>query len=338
MKDCNLWICVLIVLFISFVLNYFILKNANYLDKVFDTRNKKHAIHEYPVPRIGGLAIFLALFFGILCLGNSYIFFIYLLSTSIFLVGLVEDLIKDISPKIRLSLIFVLSLIVVFSLDLRVSDLGFFILPDYVVPFFTAFAIAGFTSALNIVDGLNGLASGIAIIFLLFLGLTFWEQGILHLTYFCFLIISAILGFFIFNFPFGKIFLGDGGAYFLGFICAVLSVKLLNSNPNISPWFPFLLGAYPVVEVLFSAFRRKIKGKHPFSPDKLHFHTLVYYRVTRSNPKASALILGFIFIFSLLAFLLKECTACLMVEFFVFCMLYWYIYRTLTASARLGRR
>ena len=142
-------------------------------------------------------------------------------------------------------------------------------------------------------------------------------------------IIGGIIGFLTFNFPHGKIFLGDGGAYFLGFVCAVLSIKLINLVPEVSPWFPLILGAYPVWEVLFSAYRRKRKNRHPFYPDKLHLHTLVYYRLTRSNPKASALIVGGTFVFSLIAFLVKTCTICLVIEFCVFITMYLTIYKHL---------
>ena len=304
--------------------------------KIYDIdKGKKHAVHKGPVPRIGGLSIFLVFFF--VSLLNFFQFWrLLILASSAFAVGFVEDLRKDISPKIRLLLLFIISTFSVLLLDVRINDVGFFKIPLFIAYFLTIVAIAGFTNAINIVDGLNGLASGISATFLLFLGVTFNEYGYVSLAFLSFSIVAGIIGFLIFNFPYGKIFLGDGGAYFIGFICAILSIKLVNLIPDISPWFPFILGVYPVWEVFFSAYRRWKKGKHPFYPDRLHFHTLLFYRFAGSNPMASFLILCGNLMFSLVAFLLKECTICLVVEFFLFIAIYFTVYRWLTRTSFAG--
>ncbi len=92
--------------------------------------------------------------------------------------------------------------------------------------------------------------------------------------------IGGIAGFFIWNYPFGKIFLGDGGAYFIGFTIAVLSVMLVKNHPQVSPWFPLLAVIYPAFETVFSIIRRKFHKKHHIdSPDSHHLHQLIYKRV-----------------------------------------------------------
>ena len=311
----------------------FMARNVEFCD--VDKKKKKHAIHEGVVPRIGGLSIFFS--FLVVSLLNLGQFWRILLPASItFSVGFIEDLKKDIPPKVRLLVLFVVSVFSMWLMDIRIDNVGLFRLPPFIAYPLTVIAIAGFTNAINIVDGLNGLASGISATFLLFLGLTFSEYGYSELAFLCFSIVAGIMGFFIFNFPYGKIFLGDGGAYFLGFICAVLSIKLVKLVPDVSPWFPFILGVYPVWEVLFSAYRRWEKRRHPFCPDKLHFHTLLFYRFTGSNPKASFLILCGNFVFSLVAFLLKNCTICLVLEFFLFVAVYFVIYRWLTRISFAG--
>jgi len=89
------------------------------------------------------------------------------------------------------------------------------------------------------------------------------------------------LGFFMLNYPFGKIFLGDGGAYFIGFIVGFLSVFLIFKHRDVSPWYPFVLSIYPVFETLFSIYRRKFSRRYrPLEPDALHLHTLIYRRLT----------------------------------------------------------
>jgi UDP-N-acetylmuramyl pentapeptide phosphotransferase/UDP-N-acetylglucosamine-1-phosphate transferase len=91
---------------------------------------------------------------------------------------------------------------------------------------------------------------------------------------------GAVLGFFVWNYPAGLIFLGDGGAYFLGFFVSVLGILLLNRNPQVSPLFPLLMMIYPVFETLFSMYRRRIvKGRPVGMPDGVHLHSLIYRRL-----------------------------------------------------------
>jgi UDP-N-acetylmuramyl pentapeptide phosphotransferase/UDP-N-acetylglucosamine-1-phosphate transferase len=93
---------------------------------------------------------------------------------------------------------------------------------------------------------------------------------------------GAILGFFVWNFPRGLIFLGDGGAYLIGFWIAELSILLVLRNPSISVWFPVLLCAYPIFETLFSIFRRLVLRKsHLGEADSSHLHHLIYSRLVR---------------------------------------------------------
>jgi len=320
---------ILLPLIVSITVNIVLLSLSRiYSDKFLDIDHKPHAVHKNPVPRVGGLSIFSSYLLTSFFLENQLFDLRVLLpATLVFGLGFLEDLRKDLSPKLRLEGLILFSALATLLVDLKINTIGFLQLPSIIAFPLTIIAIAGFTNAINIIDGLNGLASGISAIFLFFLGITFYEYGYSNLALLCFIILAGILGFMFFNFPYGKIFLGDGGAYFLGFMCAILSIKLIDLNSEISPWFPLILGAYPVWEVLFSAYRRKKKRKHPFFPDKLHFHTLIYYRLTRSNPKASAFIMLGDFLFSLIAFVVKTCTTCLIIEFVVFIIIYLMIYR-----------
>ena len=91
---------------------------------------------------------------------------------------------------------------------------------------------------------------------------------------------AAIMGFFLLNYPRGLIFLGDGGAYLIGFWVATLSVLLVNLHPEISPWFAVMVNAYPIMETLFTIYRRKFhQGKSPGHPDGIHFHSLIFRRI-----------------------------------------------------------
>jgi UDP-N-acetylmuramyl pentapeptide phosphotransferase/UDP-N-acetylglucosamine-1-phosphate transferase len=88
--------------------------------------------------------------------------------------------------------------------------------------------------------------------------------------------------FFIWNYPNGHIFLGDGGAYLIGLYIAVLSILLIQRHPNVSPFYALVVNAYPIFETLFTIWRRKVhRGRKSMIPDGIHFHTLIYRRVLR---------------------------------------------------------
>jgi UDP-N-acetylmuramyl pentapeptide phosphotransferase/UDP-N-acetylglucosamine-1-phosphate transferase len=94
--------------------------------------------------------------------------------------------------------------------------------------------------------------------------------------------LGAVFGFFVWNYPLGLVFLGDGGAYFLGFWVAVLGILLVQRNEVVSPMFPLLLCAYPMFETLFSMYRRKVvRGRPVGLPDATHLHSLIYRRLMR---------------------------------------------------------
>ena len=92
---------------------------------------------------------------------------------------------------------------------------------------------------------------------------------------------GAVGGFLLINYPSGRIFLGDGGAYLIGLLLAELSVLLVGRNSEVSPWFPLVLLAYPIWETLFSMYRRRMHGRSTGEADALHLHSLVYRRVAR---------------------------------------------------------
>ncbi|MFN3598497.1 MAG: glycosyl transferase family 4, partial [Aquificaceae bacterium] len=130
------------------------------------------------------------------------------------------------------------------------------------------------------------------------------------------------------------IFLGDGGAYLVGFLIAEISVLLVKRNPEVSPWFPLLVVAYPVVESLFSIYRRKVlRGRSPGEPDKLHLHTLVYRRLSKIKDKTlrNSLTSPYLWALSLMgivpALIFWKSTPMLVLMFFVFWLVYVYAYR-----------
>jgi UDP-N-acetylmuramyl pentapeptide phosphotransferase/UDP-N-acetylglucosamine-1-phosphate transferase len=250
--------------------------------------------HSQIVPRVGGIGIFLAILVTSIC---TFVFFklergtllLQLTACAIpsFLVGLLEDMTKKIGVKTRLIGIAISAglaghFLNSWIIDLHVTIINDFLMISFVSMTFTIIAITGLANAYNIIDGFNGLASMVAIISLLAIGYIAFKVNDPILASACLIVIGAIGGFFIWNYPRGLIFLGDGGAYLIGFSIAVLSILLVKRNPTVSPWFALLVNAYPIFETLFTIWRRKVhQGKNPGLPDGAHFHSLIYRRLIR---------------------------------------------------------
>jgi UDP-N-acetylmuramyl pentapeptide phosphotransferase/UDP-N-acetylglucosamine-1-phosphate transferase len=251
-----------------------------------------------------------------------------------FLAGITEDVTKHVSVSARLALTMLAAAFGVWLLGaviLRLDVPGLDALLKW-APFaiaFTIFAVGGVTNAINIIDGNNGLAAGHAVIVLAALAYVSSVVADDFLFISALAMIGALLGFLIWNYPKGRIFLGDGGAYLLGFWLAELSVLLVARHPEVSPWFPMLLLVYPIFETLFSIYRRKvIRGLSPGKPDRLHLHQMIYTRLTRTRTDISdaASVTQLDNMVAPLGWLMTLCCA-------VFAVLFWGETRWLVASS-----
>ncbi|WP_034764707.1 glycosyltransferase family 4 protein [Chrysiogenes arsenatis] len=286
---------------------------------------KPQRFHETPTPRIGGAAIFLAtLALALVPQGEMWI----LAAAPAFAIGLFEDLSGRVPPKVRLLFMVGASLLAIWLMDAVVNYLGFGIdLPYVLAILFTVFAVVGVINAINIIDGFNGLASGVSLLAFCALGFVAWQVGDGDLVQINSILAAAVLGFMVLNFPFGKIFLGDGGAYFLGFCLAIGAIMLVVRNPEVSPWFPFALLIHPVWEVVFSMYRRRmVKGKASMDPDALHLHTIIHRRITRSNPVTTVYMWIFVAPFMFMAVFLYAHTVWLALLVVGFCTCYMALY------------
>lgn len=270
----------------SLIGNVFILKR---FDVITDHLHKgPQKVHDKPTPRLGGVSLYLSLIitsFASIMLRKPYakeLLMIAIISTIPFFTGLVEDITAKTGAKNRLIIIVFSSLLGFSVLDAKVARLDIpivdLLLENTIVSaIFTSIAITGITNAINIIDGLNGLASMTAIMILLSTGYVAFKVGDTAILTSSLILIGTLLGFLTLNYPFGFIFLGDCGAYLTGFIIGILVVLIVKRHNEVSPWFALLVCIYPVFETLFSMYRRKLlRGDSPTAPDRLHLHSLVY--------------------------------------------------------------
>ena len=215
-------------------------------------------------------------------------------------IGLLEDVTKNLGAKTRLALITISALLTVLYLNLHISTVSIWgldalLLIPAVSTATAVFAIVGLTNAYNIIDGVNGLASMIGVLASLSLGYVGYLLGDPALIQLSFSLVAALLGFFILNYPRGLIFLGDGGAYLIGFWIAALSIWTCVNDREVSPWFALLISAYPIIETIFTIFRRLLyKKTNVLAPDRLHLHSLIYRRTfyTQTPQNEAEFILG----------------------------------------------
>lgn len=273
-----------------FVIRYDHLHGHLTADHDLDGVQKFHAV---AVSRIGGLGVMIGALGGVLVsifTGLAPIQFgltILLCALPAFGTGLIEDLTKKVGVKERLIATAVSGLCGGFLLGgwltrLDVPGLDYLMLIPVVSILVTCIAVSGVANAYNIIDGYNGLAGVVSIIVLLGIAYVARQVDDHEIAMVSLAMVGGVAGFLVWNFPRGLIFLGDGGAYFIGFMIAELSVLLVARNQAVSPWFPLLLSFYPIFETIFSMYRKRIKrGMSPGVPDGLHLHMLIYKRVVR---------------------------------------------------------
>lgn len=243
----------------------------------------KQAQHTRPTPRVGGAAVIIAVVLaGALIwgqLGRDLIWAL-LAGLIVFAVGLREDIMRDVSPKIRLLAAFAAAAAAIAVTGQTVPGLGL-VQTDYLFGWIgvgllvTLLWSAGSCHALNLIDGLNGLASG----YTMCAALGFWViagyTGDTDIQIMAGVLIAAVLGFFVLNWPLGRIFMGDAGAYAIGHVLAWLGILLMARNPEVAGFAMLLVMFWPVGDTIFSMIRRRLRRKATDQPDRLHFHHLV---------------------------------------------------------------
>jgi UDP-GlcNAc:undecaprenyl-phosphate GlcNAc-1-phosphate transferase len=233
-------------------------------------------VHQRPIPRTGGIAMAAGANIPVfLWAGGDGFVRAYLAAAAIVIVfGIVDDC-RDISPKWKFLGQFAASLVVLFFGGLKIRTLGMLLpgaLPDGIAVPLTVLAIMGVTNAINLADGLDGLAGGICLLIFCCIGYLAWLEGDVVIGLVCLAIAGAIFGFLRYNTHPATVFMGDTGSQLLGFSAITLSLHLTQGNTALSPVLPLLLLGIPVLDTLSVMVFRLASGKSPFSADKNHIH------------------------------------------------------------------
>ncbi|WP_368345870.1 glycosyltransferase [Pelagovum sp. HNIBRBA483] len=310
-------VSLLVVFAVSFVVSGFIWATKSFqmgaLSRRADTRAVQ-ASHVAPTPRLGGVAFVIALAAAVISWGSSdgerdtYLLFISTL-LPVFAAGLLEDLGMNVRPRNRLIAAAASGMLVVVffgfwlpRVDLPVIDLFFTFAPFAIL--FSLFAAAGVSHAFNLIDGLNGLSTSTAMMVAGALAYVAAKHGVPNVFEACLICMAALGGFLLFNYPFGKVFLGDGGAYSVGHFLGWSAIALVYARPEISAFAVLLIFFWPVADTCFAIYRRRRAGRPSDQPDRLHYHQLVMRaleilllgrgRRELANPLATAVMLPMI--------------------------------------------
>lgn len=258
--------------------------------------------HSGDVPRLGGVAMVVACSVGWfwMVIGERYFGTVNSIAMSPFetlgwlvpavvaaVGGTAEDVWHQLRARWRLIFTLVAGIAGVALLGLRIASLGLPWLDSawQMTPWpgmvFAVIAIAGLPHAFNLIDGYNGLAGTVAAICCLAIAYVALQLGDREIAGAVLVLAGATAGFLVWNYPRGLIFAGDGGAYLWGVVIAIACILLTQRHPQVSPWFPMLLLSYPVLETVFSIYRKVARGQSPSMADALHIHQLIYRRIVR---------------------------------------------------------
>lgn len=283
-------------LFVSLALTLVLVRSARMHKRRTGDRDfsKPQKFHAKAVPRIGGVGIVVGICAGLVPIGwqlgrEPVEIGVVLMGCALplFGAGILHDMTDRLSPRHRLLAAAAAAALAFWFLDAAINRTD---IPglDWVASmwigslFLTLLSVTGIAHAINIIDGFNGLASMCAAMMLVAIAYVAFQVDDRLVALLALAGIGAIAGFFVWNFPAGLIFLGDGGAYFLGFYIAELCLLLLLRNLEVSPLFGLLVCVYPIFETLFSIYRRWFLRAQPASmPDGIHLHSLIYRRVLR---------------------------------------------------------
>ena len=240
--------------------------------------------HKRSVPIFGGIAIFSGIIFSLLFCGKlDSIQFILVSLVIVFFVGVIDDLL-GLSPYKKIIGQVILILILIYLGKIQINSmhgvLGVYELPDIIATLFTVFVVIVITNGFNLIDGVDGLASGIGVIASLAFGVMAYLMNQTDMAIIAFSLLGALLAFLKYNFHPARLFMGDTGSLLVGMILSVLAINLIHSGvvtetihfPNKGPLIAIIFLATPLFDSLRVFVVRIIYGKNPLYAGREHIH------------------------------------------------------------------
>ena len=268
--------------------------------------NQIQNIHgEKKVLRIGGIILIISLmsqYYFVMAPNNLYSL-ILISSLPIILVGSFEDTIGSIKPIIRLSIIILSSAIFFYFMEESFPLVDYPIVGEiiHIHPLFTfiffTLSLSAYTNGVNMIDGTNGLAAVSIISSLASVAFISFIVGDFEIMYLAMFFSLFLIPFLIFNYPWGKIFLGDAGAYFFGWVTGLIVILFFGRNNDFPSLGAALILFYPSFELIFSFMRKALSSKSPFQPDASHLHMKVFYvfkAATNRQKRSNGLVMPFL--------------------------------------------
>ena len=330
-------------LFSAFIMPL-IIKIAHFIGAI-DVPKDNRRVHTKPIPKLGGLGIFSAFLFGYMMFGqhSTTMNSILIASFVIIIYGIIDD-IKTLQARYELLGQFIAALVITVYGGILLQDITIFgqhIEFGLLAYPITIFFILGCTNVIRLIDGIDGLSSGISSIFYLTIGIIAFFQGRVEsleiiLT---FIMLGATLGFLLHNFNPAKIFAGECGSAFMGFMIAVISLLGFKGTLLTSLVVPLSIIAIPILDTAFAIIRRLLKGQPIFEADKDHLHH--QFLKMNFSQKGTVLVIYFInILFSLVSifYALNNSTAAMIIYVVLMILVFWFILHTSIISERLQNK
>lgn len=340
----EVFLMVLVTFLFTAIIMPFTNKIAYHIGAI-DVPKDKRRVHTKPTPKLGGLGIYAGFLFGYMLFGVHSIEMnsILIASFIIIITGILDD-IKPLRAREELLGQFLASLVITFYGKILLTnvtmlgmniDFGIFAYP------ITIFFILGCTNVIRLIDGLDGLSSGISSIFYLTIGIIAFFQGrveTLEITL-TFIMLGACFGFLVHNFHPAKLFAGEAGSSFMGFTIAIISLLGYKGTLLTSLLVPLLILAIPILDTMFAILRRLLKRKPIFEADKEHLHHQ-FLKMNFSQRGTVLVIYSIDILFSLASifYALQDPIKGMIIYFVLLILVIWFVLHTSIISEKVSKK
>lgn len=338
-------ICMVVITFLFSALIMPVTNKIAHLIGAIDVPKDNRRVHDKPIPKLGGLGIYSAFLVGYMIFGQQNIIMnsILIASFIIIIYGIIDD-IKTLQARYELVGQLLAALVITLYGGILLQDITIF---GHYINFgiftypITIFFILGCTNVIRLIDGLDGLSSGISSIFYLTIGIIAFFQGRVETLeiILSFIMLGATLGFLLHNFNPAKLFAGESGSAFMGFMIAVISLLGFKGTLLTSLIVPLSIIAIPILDTLFAIIRRMIKGQPIFQADKDHLHHQ-FLKMNFSQRKTVLIIYFIDALFSLVSifYALQNSMAAMIIYCVLMVLVFWFVLHTSIISERLKNK